>query len=238
LPPGKALAIVAKALELCPDIRVIGIAGPGDSLASPAAIDTFAKIHEAYPGLIKCLSTNGLALPGKANALRGVGVRSVTVTVNAVDPEIAGSVVSYIVHGNRAYIGKEAGEILVGRQLAGIREAAGAGMAVKVNPVLIPPVNGRHIADIAKAVASEGAIMHNIIPLLPQNEFAHIAPPSCEEIENARAVAGEYMPQFRHCAHCRADACGVPGISDFSGQLYSNGLGFPMGHSLDTFSHG
>ncbi|MDR1061666.1 MAG: radical SAM protein [Clostridiales bacterium] len=233
LAPGKALEIVAKALELCPDIKVVGIAGPGDALASPAALDAFAEIHRAHPELIKCLSTNGLALPGKARALAAVGVRSATVTVNAVDPKIAGDIVSYIVYENKAYRGAEAGEILVRRQLAGIREAVREGIAVKINTVLIPPVNGRHIEDIARAVAAEGAHMHNIIPLIPQSEFARMAPPSCEEIENARAVAGEYMPQFRHCAHCRADACGVPGVSDFSGLLYAEG-----GLSRDTFSHG
>lgn len=35
LTPEKALAVVTRALELCPEITVVGIAGPGDTLATP-----------------------------------------------------------------------------------------------------------------------------------------------------------------------------------------------------------
>jgi nitrogen fixation protein NifB len=47
-------------LKLCPEITVVGIAGPGDPLATTHALETFKLIHNRYPQLIKCLSTNGL----------------------------------------------------------------------------------------------------------------------------------------------------------------------------------
>jgi nitrogen fixation protein NifB len=231
LSAGEAVSAVAKALSLCPEITVVGIAGPGDALASPVALDVFRRVHEKFPSLIKCLSTNGLALPGKSPALRDVGVRSVTVTVNAVDPFIADEVVSHIIYEGHAVRGRDAGRILIERQLRGIREASGLGMAVKVNTVLIPTINDRHIGDIAKAVSESGASMHNIIPLIPQHELSHIPAPTCAELGDARDAAGRYIKQFRHCQHCRADACGVPGKSDFSSELYS-------GRAMETFSHG
>jgi len=221
LDPSEAADTVKRALELCPSITVVGIAGPGDTLATPHAVEAFRQVHAAYPGLIKCLSTNGLELPGKAKELWDVGVRTVTVTVNAVDPEILTKIVSWIKDGRD----------LIGAQLQGIRECAAMGIVVKVNTVLIPGVNDHHVADIALVVKSAGASRHNILPLIPQHEFAGWPAPTCEEIELARREAGEYLEQFRHCKHCRADACGIPGVSDLSNELY-------RGRELETFSHG
>ena len=231
LSASKAVGTVEKALSLCPEITVAGIAGPGDALASPDALNVFRLVHEKFPDLIKCLSTNGLELPGKASALSDAGVRTVTVTVNAVDPLIASEIVSHIVFHGKTLRGPEAGQTLIACQLRGIREASDLGMAVKVNTVLIPTINDRHIGDIARAVKRAGASIQNIIPLIPQHEMSHIPPPSCEELNRAREEAGRHIPQFRHCQHCRADACGIPGESDFGALLYA-------GRALETFSHG
>lgn len=221
LKPEEAVDTVKRALELCPEISVVGIAGPGDTLATPHALDTFRNVHAAYPKLIKCLSTNGLDLPGKAQELWDLGVRTITVTVNAVDPEILRKVVSWVKDDRD----------LTAAQLQGIRECSEIGMVIKVNTVLIPGVNDGHIAEIAKVVKETGATRHNIIPLIPQNEFAGTQPPTCEQIEKARREAGRYLEQFRHCKHCRADACGIPGVSDLSKELYQN-------CEFETFSHG
>ena len=221
LKPHEAVDTVKRAIELCPEISVVGIAGPGDTLATEHAIETFGLVHEAYPQLIKCLSTNGLNLPGKGPKLYEVGVRTITVTVNAVDREILEGIVSWI---------KDERD-LIKAQLSGIRECAELGIAVKVNTVLIPGVNEKHIGDIAKVVKEAGASRQNIIPLIPQNEFANAEPPTCRQIEEARQEAGKYLEQFRHCKHCRADACGIPGVSDLSKELYKN-------RELETFSHG
>ncbi|GHV38447.1 hypothetical protein FACS1894187_17270 [Synergistales bacterium] len=226
----QAVEIVRKALELCPDIKVVGIAGPGDALAANSAIEAFRAVHAVYPELIKCLSTNGLKLSERAEELIDVGVRTVTVTVNAIDGDILEKVVSHIVYNGKKITGREMGEILPAKQLEGIKKVSRLGATVKVNTVLVPGVNDSHIADIAKAVAGSGAEIYNIIPLIPSNELSHIAAPECEELDAARRAAEEYIDVFRHCKHCRADACGVPGLSDFSRLLY--------GDSMETFSHG
>jgi nitrogen fixation protein NifB len=231
LPSSEAVRTVERALEISPNVRVVGIAGPGDTLATNDALDAFQRVHEAYPDLIECLSTNGLNLPGKSPALKNAGVLTLTVTVNAVDPNITAQIVDGIVFEGKSYTGLAAAEILISRQLRGIREAVDAGITVKVNSVLIPGVNADHIADIAKTVAEAGASRHNIIPLIPQHKFADTPAPTCVDVEKARAAAGKYINQFLHCAHCRADACGIPGETDFSSQLYSTAV-------METFSHG
>jgi nitrogen fixation protein NifB len=230
LRPDQAVETVKKALALCPDITVVGIAGPGDTLATDAALNAFRAVHQAYPHLIKCISTNGLRLPDRAEELIGVGVKTVTVTVNAVDPYILDKVVSHIVFEGKKITGPDMGEILTAKQLEGIRRVSDLGATVKVNTVLVPGINDKHIEDIACAVSEAGAQIYNIIPLIPQHELAHIEEPDCDMLEKAREDGGKYLEVFRHCKHCRADACGIPGLSDFSRELY--------GGRMETFSHG
>lgn len=232
LTPEKAVETVLKALELCPQISVVGIAGPGDTLATPHALKTFKLVHEAFPDLIKCLSTNGLMLEHYAYKLADVGVSTVTVTVNAVYPHILSQIVSHIVFEGKKYVGEEAAGILINKQLKGIAIMSHLGIIVKVNSVLIPGVNENHFQEIAKMVKKAGAGLFNIIPLIPQHELGQIPVPTCKQLNNAREAAELYLEVFRHCRHCRADACGIPGKTDLSRVLYG------VQSSLETFSHG
>ncbi|MDR3113577.1 MAG: radical SAM protein, partial [Endomicrobium sp.] len=177
LRPQEAPEIVNKALRLCPQITVVGIAGPGDTLATDNALKAFQLVHKEHPELIKCISTNGLLLPQKADALIAAGVKSVTVTVNAVDPIILDKIVSHIFYNGVKLSGLIAAEILIGSQLCGIEKISAAGATVKVNTVLIPSVNDKHIAEISKTVKAAGANIYNIIPLIPQGEFKNFKAP-------------------------------------------------------------
>lgn len=231
LTPEKALAVVNRALELCPEITVVGIAGPGDTLATPHALDTFKLIHEKHPDLLKCLSTNGLMLQDNADKILKTGVKTVTVTVNAVHGDILQQICSGIYYNGRHMAAEEAASRLLSAQMAGIRKISALGVVVKINTVLIPGVNDQHVGDIAKTVAGAGASLINIIPLIPQHEMENHRPPNCQELKKAREDAEPYLPVFRHCRQCRADACGIPGTEvDLAGLLYEQ--------PLQTFSHG
>lgn len=233
LTPAEAVEALNKALELCPDITVAGIAGPGDTLVSENAIRTFRLIKEQYPKLLKCMSTNGLLLKDRVEELIELGIDTLTVTVNAVDPKIQAKIISGIFYKGKRYEGLEAAEILIKNQLDGIRKAAAAGITVKVNTVLIMEINRKHIKDIAKAVSEAGASMYNIIPLIPQHKLKDCVEPECVDIDEARREAQEYIDVFRHCQRCRADAVGIPGLKDYGDQIYLKRL-----NHKDTFSHG
>lgn len=230
LTPQQALARVEEALKLCPEITVAGIAGPGDALASDTALETFRLVHEHYPQLLLCLSTNGLMLPEKARDFIDAGVRTITVTVNAVDPQIEAKIISHIVLEGVLYTGEEAASRLIERQLDGIRLAHSLGALLKINSVLIPGLNDSHIEEVARTVKEAGANIYNIIPLIPQHEFSDYPAPTCRQIEEAREAAQKYLPVFRHCQHCRADACGIPGKNEFSSRFSTA--------AAETFSHG
>ena len=231
--PEESLDILKEALAICPDIKVAGIAGPGDTLATDYALQTFRLVKEEYPELIKCMSTNGLLLYERADEIIDVGIDSLTVTVNAVNPEIEAKLNKFIIYHGERYEGVEAATILIENQLKGIRKIADAGITIKINTVLVPDINGDHIPEIAKTVSEAGASIYNIIPLIPQHELSEQAPPTCIQIDEARTKAGEYIDVFRHCQHCRADAVGVPGKSEYGQQIYMNRVKLE-----DTFSHG
>ncbi|MGN0582721.1 MAG: radical SAM protein [Oscillospiraceae bacterium] len=231
--PDESIEILGKALEICPDIKVAGIAGPGDTLATDYALETFRKVKEHFPQLIKCMSTNGLLLAERADEVIEAGVDSLTVTVNAVSPEIEAKLNKYIIYHGEKIEGEEGARILIENQLKGIRKISGAGITVKVNTVLVPEINGDHIEEIAKTVSEAGASIYNIIPLIPQYELSDFRAPVCKEIDEARTKASKYIDVFRHCQHCRADAVGVPGKSEFGDQIYRKRAGIK-----ETFSHG
>lgn len=231
--PDESIEVLQKALEICPEITVAGIAGPGDTLASDHALATFRKVKEKFPNLIKCMSTNGLLLYEKADEVIEVGIDSLTVTVNAVDPEIEAKLNKYIIYHGKRYDGVEGAKILIENQLKGIRKIAEAGITIKINTVLVPEINGEHIEQIAKTVKDAGASIYNIIPLIPQYELSDQKAPICSEIDEARMKASQYIDVFRHCQHCRADAVGVPGKSEYGDQIYQRRL-----NVKETFSHG
>lgn len=228
--PEQAVDVLERALALCPEITVVGIAGPGDTLASPHALETFRRVDAAYPHLVKCMSTNGLELFRHAQEIADVGVRTLTVTVNAVQADILERINGGIHQDGVFHDGKEGALRLLFAQMAGIRKVTDLGLTVKVNSVLVPGVNDHHIGEIARVTKSVGASLMNIIPLIPQHEFQDLQAPDCRMLNEAREAAEHHLPVFRHCRHCRADACGIPGGKDFASELYDK--------RLDTFSHG
>jgi nitrogen fixation protein NifB len=209
--PQEALERVDKYVKEMDNLKVVGIAGPAEALANEQTFEILRLVHEKYPELIKCIATNGLMLSERINDLKAAGVTSVTVTVNAVNPETAAKIYHWVRYHDKTYKGLEAAELLVKKQWEGIKAAAEAGLLVKTNTVLLPEINMEEIEDIAKKAAEYGAAIMNIIPLIPLYDFELSEPPSCEDLNLVRTLAEEYLPQFRLCQQCRADAVGVPG---------------------------
>jgi nitrogen fixation protein NifB len=235
LTPDEAVEVVRQSVASMPEISVVGIAGPGDTLATPYALATFRLINKEFPDLIKCMSTNGLLLESMADEVIDVGVSTLTVTVNDVFPETLSKICSRVRFAGKIYEGTEAAELLISKQLTGIKHVAQAGMIVKVNTVLVPTINNNHIETIAKTVAECGALLYNIIPIIPVRgtAFDAVSACTCTEIDDARRKAEKYISVFRHCQHCRADAIGVPGGIDYREQIYQNRI-----TQEQTFSHG
>lgn len=209
LKPLEAVEKVGEVIEKYPFIKVIGVAGPGDPLFNEETFATLALVRERFPDLYLCLSTNGLLLPQRVKELADLGVGNLTVTVNAVDPEISSQIYSFIYHEGEILRGPRAANVLLDNQVAGIAEAVRRGMIVKVNSVYVPGVNEDHLVEIAKRARDLGVYMQNIIPVIPQYKFAHIAPPTAQQRRKVQAECGKIIRQMRHCRQCRADAVGL-----------------------------
>lgn len=214
----KVLAVAAEV----PELSVVGIAGPGDALANAGATyATLEGLRRAAPDLTLCLSTNGLALPDHVDRLAALGVRHVTVTVNMVDPAVGEAIYPWIVRDGRKVRGREASRILSDRQLEGIAGLAARGVLVKVNSVVIPGVNDRHLPDVVRTVRRAGAFLANLVPLLSAPEHGtHYGStgrrgPTPEELEAVQGACELDATVMRHCRQCRADAVGRLGEDRF-----------------------
>ena len=212
LNPAQAEDYVRQVLEAEPRITVAGIAGPGDPFANPVeTMETLRRIRKQFPDLLLCLASNGLGLPPYLDELADIGVSHVSITVNAIDPEIGKQIYSWIRDGKVIYRGLAGAELLLSRQLAAIEGLKARDIVVKVNTIVVPGINDDHVPEIAAAMAARGVDILNCMPLYPNAEtpFAGIPEPTPARIAEIQAEAGKFLPQMRHCTRCRADAVGL-----------------------------
>ncbi|WP_081757002.1 nitrogenase cofactor biosynthesis protein NifB [Gorillibacterium massiliense] len=219
LKPCDAVRHVAESAARLPQLSVIGIAGPGDPLANPErTFETFRGAAEALPDAHLCLSTNGLALLDHLDEIIASGVSHLTVTINAIDPEIGQHIYHRVFWNGVSYRGRRAAELLIFRQLEGLKAAVASGITCKVNTVLIPGVNDTHVPEISAVVRKLGAVLHNVMPHIPVegSRFTKlgIGAPSDEMLQKTRRLCGERISVMTHCRQCRADAVGLLTDSD------------------------
>ncbi|MGE5466495.1 MAG: nitrogenase cofactor biosynthesis protein NifB [Ignavibacteria bacterium] len=210
----KTLAVAAA----IPQMSVLGIAGPGDPLANPArTFETFRLLAEKAPDIKLCVSTNGLALPECVDELARHNIEHVTITINCVDADVGAQIYPWIFWQARRMRGREAAAILIEQQQKGLEMLVARGILVKVNSVLIPGVNDRHLIEVSKAVKAKGAFLHNVMPLIAEAEHGTFygvmgqRSPTAAEVKALQDECEGDMAMMRHCRQCRADAVGLLG---------------------------
>ncbi|NVM30589.1 MAG: radical SAM protein [Candidatus Helarchaeota archaeon] len=191
---------------------VVGIAGPGEALYNKETFETLELINAKHPDAQLCVCTNGLLLTKYSRRLFNLGVKYITITINAVSPIIGKNIYSHINYNKKKIRGYEGAKILIENQITGVKQCSELGMLVKVNSVLIPKVNDFHIFEITKKIKEAGAYIHNVMPLIPLSELSHVQPPTCDLLRDVRNQCESILPQFRLCKQCRADACSIPGL--------------------------
>lgn len=214
LTPGQSIEYLRKYTEKVSNLSVVGIAGPGDPFANASeTLETLRMVKARHPNLLLCVASNGLNLLPYVDELAAIGLSHVTVTVNAVDPAIGAKFYEWMAIDGIRYEGIEAAAMLWDRQRMAIRALADKGVIVKINTIYTPGVNNTHIEQVAQTVSLLGATILNIMPLLPtaNTPFETIKEPEKKAVQQARAMAGRYLPQMTHCSRCRADAVGLIG---------------------------
>jgi nitrogen fixation protein NifB len=216
LSPEQALDYLGQVLEIRKNISVVGIAGPGDAFAnSEDSLETLRSVREKYPDMILCVATNGLNLEPYAEQLSKLKVSHVSVTVNAVDPEIVGKIYSWVRDGKRVLRAGQGAKILLEKQIRGIRALKKNGVAVKINSIILPGINDHHMKNIAAKMAELKVDILNCIPYYPNDgaNFKDMKEPPAEMVAKVRKAAGKHIRQMHHCTRCRADAVGLLGES-------------------------
>lgn len=218
LTPEQAAKKVLAVASRIPQMTVLGIAGPGDPLANPEkTFTTFELVAKAAPDIRLCLSTNGLALPDHVDTIARLNIEHVTITINMIDPEIGARIYPWIFYNHKRYSGIEAAKILTRRQLQGLEMLSARGILCKINSVMIPGINDRHLIEVNKAVKSRGAFLHNIMPLIAAPEHGTVfglkgqRTPTARELKALQDACEGEMNMMRHCRQCRADAVGLLG---------------------------
>ncbi len=214
LGPDQAVVYLGKVLEKMPNISVAGIAGPGDAFANPeVTLESLRLIRKNFPDLILCLASNGLNLNPYVQELADLNVSHVTVTINAIDPEIGAKIYSWVRDGKVILRGLKAAGLLLKRQLEAVKALKAAGVVVKINTIVIPGINDHHVPEVAKKMAELGVDLHNCMTMFPTagTPFENIPEPSKEQMSIIRSEAEKIIPQMKHCTRCRADAVGLLG---------------------------
>ncbi len=214
LKPEQAVWYLDQMVASHPQIAVVGIAGPGDPFANPdETMETLRLVRAKYPKLLLCLATNGLGILPYIEALGKLQVSHVSLTVNAVNPEILEKIYAWVRYGKRVITGREGVAQILENQMAAIPLLKAQGIIVKVNVVVIQGVNDEHVLEVAKAVKVLGADIVNPMPMYANNEtkFGEANVPSGERIREIKAHLAKILPVMHHCTRCRADAVGFLG---------------------------
>ncbi|NHQ60213.1 nitrogenase cofactor biosynthesis protein NifB [Chlorobium sp. BLA1] len=214
LSPQQAMHYLDQAMILSPNIAVVGIAGPGDPFANPTeTMETLRLVRAKYPEMLLCVATNGLDLLPYIDELAELQVSHVTITINAIDPEIGSEIYAWVRHNKKMYRDIDAARLLIGNQLEALKRLKEAGVTAKVNSIIIPGINDTHVIEVARKVAELGADILNCMPYYSTTEtvFENIPEPSLDMVAEIQKATSEYLPQMKHCARCRADAVGIIG---------------------------
>lgn len=210
----KVLVIAGK----IPQLSVVGIAGPGDPLANPEkTFRTFELIADKAPDIKLCLSTNGLMLPEYVDQIKQLNIDHVTITINMVDPEIGELIYPWVHYKRKRYRGIEGVRILHEKQMEGLQALREADILCKVNSVMIPGINDEHLLEVNKVIQSQGAFLHNIMPLISAPEHGtHFGltgqrGPTPKELKSLQENCAGSIKLMKHCRQCRADAVGLLG---------------------------
>ncbi len=218
LTPEQAARKVVAVANTVPQLSVLGIAGPGDSMFdAEKTFETFARVERLLPDLKFCVSTNGLALPDHIDRLAEHNIDHVTITINMVDPEVGTEIYPWIYFKGKRHTGLDAARILHDRQMESLERLRDKDILVKVNSVMIPGVNDQHLPDVNAAIKARGAFLHNVMPLI--SDAAHgtyfglngqrgPTPAELKALQDKLAGGANLM---RHCRQCRADAVGMLG---------------------------
>ena len=209
--PSEAIDRTREELHKNSNLKIVAISGPGEPLYNEETFEVLERIQDLDINCKLCLSTNGVLLSEKADVLVNLGVESVSVSMSGINSEVVARIYEWAIVDGTILRDLRMAKQIYSRQLKGIQHAFQKGLIVKVNTILIPGLNTVDIQPLAEQISSAGAVLQNIVPLVPYCTSEELRSPTPEELETARIIGSEFIPQFYHCRQCRSDVVGIPG---------------------------
>ncbi|WP_320040283.1 nitrogenase cofactor biosynthesis protein NifB [uncultured Desulfobacter sp.] len=212
LSPDQAMAYLAEVVAAKPNTSVVGIAGPGDPFANgDKTMETLNKVRAAYPEMLLCVATNGMNIHPYLDDLKAINTTHVSITINAVNPEVGAKIYSWVRDKKRSIGPTEGVKLLLSRQLDAVEGLKKRNIRVKVNSILLPGINEDHIVEVARKMGEMNVDIFNIMPYFPTkgSKFEDMKEPGKDLVKELRKAAQVFVPQMTHCKRCRADAVGL-----------------------------
>jgi nitrogen fixation protein NifB len=157
LEPDEALDRVIPVMEHRGRVDELCIAGPGETLVSPATRVVLRVLTWRYPGVGRSVWTNGLLLAEQLDELARLGMNRVIITINASARLTAERLYARLTYRGRSYVGREAADLLLEKQWLGLSLAKDHGLHVSVHSALVPRVNETDLSQIAGRAGRLGA---------------------------------------------------------------------------------
>jgi nitrogen fixation protein NifB len=192
------------------NLKIIGIAGPGDPLAEPDKLLSFIeKIRKKFDDNYElCISTNGLNLYKYIDDLCNLNVNYITITINSINEGTLSDLLEWVNIDGIYYKGIEASKIMIESQERSLKSIVNVGINCKVNTVVVPDVNQFEITTLLKRLKEIGVNKSNLIPLIPVKgtKFENTYTISVNEFNQLVNEADNILDQVKGCKKCRADA--------------------------------
>jgi len=211
LSPEEALEKVKVVMKKFPNLKIVGIAGPGDALANSESTFKTLRLIRAYNKEIEfCFSTNGVNLVKYLPEIQEGGVKYITITINSRKVEVARTLYKWARKGEVFLKGANAAKFILQRQEEALEALQGTGIHLKINTLYIPGVNDFETESIVRFVKGKGAEIVNIMPFIPTpgTYFENFPMVSRKTLNYVQQEMSSILPQMRHCRQCRADAVG------------------------------
>lgn len=167
-------------------VRKIRLTG-GEPMVRKGIVDLVAMLR-AIPGLVTlAMTTNGTLLSPAARDLRRQGLDSVNISLDTLDPDRYAS----LTRGGR-----------ISEALEGIEAARRAGLALKINTVVMEDAPAGEIEAVAAFCRDIGAlhqrIRHYILAGQKSDEPGYDRPPRCGECNRIRLLANGCLKPCLH----------------------------------------
>ena len=209
LSPDQALNWLSYLKDQGHELKVINLGGPGDPLATPhLSMQVLQLLKKDHPQASLCLTTLGLGASVLAAEFAKMGLAHVSILMDAVEPEAAQGIYSWIRPGVKNLPLSEASGLLIGEQAGAVEAFKAHGVPVLIKTTVYAGVNVTQIEKIALKAAQLGADGMKLFPFVAP---ADDCPQPCgelsqEQLEALAASAARHLPaELMLQAYCEDD---------------------------------